>query len=653
MANETSYAVNVKYLVSNQDGRRATSELNDDVRKLDASTRSARDSFGLLGTAAAVAFGFAIHKAEDALIGFNTRVESSKISLAAMVQGFKGGEWAEAQERATRMYDEFQKFSVQTPVTTQDIMTFGKAVGAATFAAGGSIKDLTAITEQGVISAKAYGEESALASLQISEMLMGNVNSRMRFVKILLGLAHMDEAKFKGLSGEDRIKVVRGVLEGESMKNARDALGGSFEGVSSTFRDKIQIALGGAGKQLFENVKAQLAEMNAWIDKNQVKIDHLARSLSDGLSTGFGVVKDAIGFLVAHADTLLAIGKVWLAVKIGGMIGSRAGDFASGAGGRASAFLGRGVMSGPLEEGATRDLGSGLRQQMGTLRGGFGINMGGIAANAGLIAQAGAAGYALGTLFNNATGLSHTLANLALSRTDLAFEQVTKASDALTLAMERAAAAHPNTSRAITNLIGGSEELRQIANLAGDAARPRAMSGVGRSSAFDESFADATTRRLRAAEGLHQMGVSREDVDKAGGLQAFADQMNAKAEQLGERQYELGVKGLLAYEFGTRALTEYQRQTLDESKAQHDVLAYINSHGLMIDPKAIMEILRKDTEDPEGKHKKMADKPNVNIHIARIEVQSDDPDRMAFGLIEFFQDAAKNPSSAVNALREG
>lgn len=639
MANETTYQVSVKYAVDNRGGRQATSELNDDVRKLDASTRSARDSFGLLGTAAAIAFGFAIHKAEDALLGFNNRVESSKISLAAMVQGFKGGEWSAAQDNATRMYDEFQKFSVQTPVTTQDIMIFGKAVGSATFAAGGSIKDLTAITEQGVISAKAYGEESALASLQISEMLMGNVNSRMRFVKILLGLAHMDEAKFKQLSGEGRIKVVRSVLEGESMRNARDALGGSFEGVSSTFRDKIQIALGGAGKQLFENVKAQLVEMNAWIDANQVKIDHLARSLSDGLSTGFGVVKDAIGFLVAHADTLLAIGKVWLAIKIGGMIGGRAGEAGSGAIGgigRAAAWM-RGPRDRYDEEGNYVYDKAGAGRQAVTMKS--------AAANAGMIAQAGAAGYALGTLFNNATGLSHTLANLALSRTDLAFERVTKASNALTESLERAAAANPTAGRTVTNLEGSRANYKLMAAVASDAARAQAQLLGG-----DLGAAKTFTNKREALDAL---GVSNEDISKAGGMQAFADSMNAKATELGTRQYELGVKGLLAYEIGTRALTEYQRQTLDESRAQNDVLAYINSHGLTIDPKAIMEILRKDTEDPEGKHKKMADKPNVNIHIARIEVQSDDPDRMAFGLVEFFRDAAKNPSSAVNALREG
>lgn len=643
MANETTYAVNVRYTVDNRGGRQATSELNDDVRKLDTSVRSARDSFGLLGTAAAVAFGFAIHKAEDALIGFNDRVEASKISLAAMTQGFKGGEWSAAQDNAARMYDEFQKFSVQTPVTTQDIMTFGKAVGSATFAAGGSIKDLTAITEQGVISAKAYGEESALASLQISEMLMGNVNSRMRFVKILLGLAHMEEEKFKQLSGEQRIKVVRAVLEGESMKNARDALGSSFEGVSSTFKDKIQIALGGAGKQLFENVKGQLKEMNAWIDANQVKIDHMARSLSEGLSSGFGVVKDAIGMLVAHADTLMAIGKIWLAVKIGGMIGGRAGGMGSGAVGGIGAAMAwaRGPRDRYDEEGnyVYEKAGAGRQALTGKS----------LAANAGLIAQAGAVGYALGSLINDATGASHALANMALSRTDLAFERVTKASDSLTEAMERAAHAAPNQSAVQTNLTAAIERYHLIAAIAFDAARATANPSITPGGMYGANIIDKL-------DELKKMGIGSEEIAKAGGIEAFANAAQHMEDRLSDRRGAVNQTGADAFELGMLALTDYQRQTLDTARAQQDLLTYINrslSSGIAISPQTVIDILRKDTEDPEGKHKKMADKPNVNIHIARIEVQSDDPDRMAFGLVEFFRDAAKNPSSAVNALREG
>lgn len=636
MANETTYQVSVKYAVETRGGRTATNELNDDVRKLDASARSAGTSFGVLGVAAAAAFGFAVHKAEDALIGFNSRVEASKISLAAMVQGFKEGSWEDARANASRMYDEFQKFSVQTPVTTQDIMVFGKSVAAATFAAGGSIKDLTAITEQGVISAKAYGEESTLASLQLSEMIMGNVTSRMRFAKIILGLAHMDEEHFKALSGEKRIAVVRGVLEGTSMKNARDELGQSFEGVTSTFKDKLQIAFGGAGKQLFDNVKAQFATWNQWLDANQVKIDHLVRSLGEGLMTGFGVVKDAVSLLVEHADTIMAMGKIWLAVKIGGMLGGRAGEAGSGAVGGIGRLMawGRGGRDTYDAEGNYSYQNAGTGRQALTGKS--------LAANAGLIAQAGMVGYALGTLINDATGASHTLATIALSRTDLAFERVTKASDSLTAAFEKAAHAMPGQTAVQSGIEASRATYAQQAQLVRDMLRAD-TSGLPMAS-------------ITARERLHGAGVDEDDFKKYGGAEGFADAMEKRAAQLQGQQGVLGIAGNVAWAAGLAALTDYQRQTLDHAKAQQDLLTYINrqlTSGLAIEPKSVMEILRKDTEDPEGKHKKMADKPNVNIHIARIEVQSDDPDRMAFGLVEFFRDAAKNPSSAVNALREG
>jgi hypothetical protein len=50
---------------------------------------------------------------------------------------------------------------------------------------------------------------------------------------------------------------------------------------------------------------------------------------------------------------------------------------------------------------------------------------------------------------------------------------------------------------------------------------------------------------------------------------------------------------------------------------------------------------------------KKVDKPKVNVHVHRIEVQSDDPDRFVFGMISAFQDAALNPTQAVDTLQEG
>jgi hypothetical protein len=91
--------------------------------------------------------------------------------------------------------------------------------------------------------------------------------------------------------------------------------------------------------------------------------------------------------------------------------------------------------------------------------------------------------------------------------------------------------------------------------------------------------------------------------------------------------------------------------------ALHDAgNAYIDAikSGWMAQAAGVAAMTLAYTDDLIRKAGKPAAKgTKVSVTINRIEVQSDDPDRFAFGLVESFRDAAKNPSSAYNALREG
>jgi hypothetical protein len=136
----------------------------------------------------------------------------------------------------------------------------------------------------------------------------------------------------------------------------------------------------------------------------------------------------------------------------------------------------------------------------------------------------------------------------------------------------------------------------------------------------------------------------------------FVDKMRAKAGVIDVRNTAAGAATDIAMAVGIQKLTEYQRKCLETELAQEEISRYMVqtlARGELINPDTVMEIMRRNTADPTGKHKAASEKPKVNITVQRIEVQSDDPDRMAFGLIESFRDAAKNPSSAVASLREG
>jgi hypothetical protein len=642
---ETVYNVGIRYTVDARGGRVGTQELKGDVRQLERANRDAASSFGLLGAAATAGLAVVLGHAAKALVGFNANVQNAKIGLSAMLQGNLGGTWEQATENAQKLYLEFQKFSTETPVTTQEILTFGKAVAVATFQAGGSIKDMTTITEKGVIAAKAFGYESAYTALEISEMLSGNVSVRMMFAKQMLGMAHVTMEEFRQMGAGKRLQLVRATLDSEAMKNAQNEFATSWTGVTSTLEDKLQIGLGAVGLPLFKAATAEIQRWNVWLSANEHKVANIAHSIGDGIAKGFGVMKDAVGFLVEHREALMTMGKIWLAVKVAGVLGGRATEGGTNLASRGSSLMawGRGARDSYDENGnyVYQSAGAG-RQNVG---------MKGALANAGLLAQSLALGYAFGSLINDATGLSTRIADLALDKTSRQFDLLTKESDALTLSFERTADANPKQATVLTGIMASAANDRQIADLAAAAAR----APMRRDREGNEFPSDLKLSKLDA---LEKLGIGGDEITKAGGLKAFAEMMADRAGQLDAKQASLATFGPMAFNTALAELTDYQKQTLDSNKGLNDVLAYMNQNGIRFmftseQRSAIVDIMRKATEDPTGKHNALADKPNVNVHIARIEVQSDDPDRIAFGLIEQFRDAAKNPSSAFHAIREG
>lgn len=646
MSFSTVYDVKVRYSVDNRAGQ-AVGGLVQETRALGAEARSTSSDFMKMGHV--IVGVFAGHEAKKALIDFNSGVENAKISLSAMIQGNRGGTWERASEQAGKLYDEFQAFSQTTPVTTQQMLEFGRGVAVATFQAGGGIKDLTTITEMGTVAAKTLGYESSYAALELTEMLQGNVTKRMRFAQQLLGMAHSSEEEFKKLNSDQRRELVEKVLTSEAMRNANAGMAGSWSGITSTFEDRMQITLGKVGLPLFTAIKMEIKGWSDWMEQNKRRVEEIGQTLGGGLATGFGVLKDGIMFLVSHAGTLMQLGKLWLAVRIGGLatnlmsgIGS-AGGVAGGMFG-AGGFFRRGKAASDSIDPFTGEYK--YTPSVAPGRGMATVGMGNIAGNIPLLAQSAAVGYAIGTIINETTGLKEALHNLAIGEMGREFEKVNKAADALTESLNRAADAHKGPA-AVTNLVGAGENLMQQANVVRDMLRAK--------DAMDMT-PESIERFAAARKAMDSMGIGDDDFKHYGGASAFADAMAQRSGQLQGQSVALGIGGTVAWELGIRELTDYQRQTLDTAKAQQDLLTYINmslAKGVAIAPKTVMDILRRDTDDPEGKHKKLADKPNVNIHIARIEVQSDDPDRIAFGLIESFRDAAKNPSGALAALREG
>lgn len=607
MTATTTYDVMLRYRMGNEATKEAEN-LNDHLQHASHSAHGLGDILGHVGLLAGGVFG--IHGAYESLIKFNSEVDNAKISLTAMMEGGFGGSFQWARGQAEAMYSEFQKFSQQTPMTTQEMLEFGRGVAQATQQAGGSIKDIVTVTEMGAVAAKAYGFEASLASREVSEMLQGNIRSTEPFTKALAGAGHKSLEELRAMNAEQRLEWLKVTLTSPALKDAVASMGASFSGVTSTFEDKMQILLGKVGRPLFDAITNELGRWNEWIDKNSVAIAQFGREVGTELVSAFGAVKSVFGFIWEHADTFITIGKVWAAIKIGNMLGGGL----LGGGGTLTGMLGNlGTSTSKL--GAGQVLGPAMMAGMGGYE---------------LAKMLGAdeAGKALGGAFADLTGRT----NEYYERQEQVINSMNKLDAATQGAADRMGGISPQSQ------LQGQIDFMQ--------ARIDAMKW----SQEHDGDVDAVKAKWKAA------GIDEDEVRKAGGGQGFIDKEAARQ----GRDQGMGdlanteASGFIASSFLT--LSDFQRQTLNETKAQTEIFQYLNNHlqrGIPVDVAEIIGILKSNTADPENKHVASSDKPKVNVTIHRIEVASDDPDRFVFGMVSAFRDAAKNPSSAVNALREG
>lgn len=597
MSATTTYDVLLRYRVGNEATNEAA-KLHDQLGKAHHSAEGLGHVLGHIGVLAGGVFG--IHGAWESLVKFNAEVENAKISLTAMMQGGFGGSFQWARGQAEAMYSEFQKFSQKTPMTTQEMLEFGRGVAMATQQAGGSIADIVNVTEQGAIAAKAYGFEAALASREISEMLQGNIRATEPFTKALAGAGHKSLEELRAMTAAQRLEFLKTTLNSPALKDAVSSMSQSFSGVTSTLVDKLQILMGKIGLPLFKAITAEVSRWNEWIDKNDVKISHFADTVAHGLVDAFSTVKSVFSFIYEHADLFIAIGKTWAAVKVGGMLGGSLGGLIGGGGG---------------------NLGKALAVGIGAYELGKAMGLDNLGKN-------------LGASFADLTGRS--------TKYDAMLEQVTNSMSVLEQATKDAATRMGGEGNA-ASLQGGIDFTQR---------RIEALQAAAKEGS--ESFSDlfGMTRKALAAAG-----ITEDEVRQAGGFQKLLNREQARNDANVGRRDAAALETVGFMELLERSsLTEYQRQTLNEMKAQNEIFGYINNHlarGVPIDVKEIVALLRGNTADPEGTHKNIAEKPKVNVTIHRIEVASDDPDRFVFSMINSFRDAAKNPSSALSTLREG
>ena len=634
MGLSTVYDVRLRYTMEDR-ASRATRKLERDTAKASAAVGMLRSGIMQLGGVAAAGFG--LQKAGQALIGFNSDLDQAKIQMAGLIKLNLGGEWSKNMGFANRLVSDFTKMAEASAGTTKDFVDMASMIVRPVTAAGASMQELEDFTRGAVIASKAFGIQAEVAALDVEQALAGTLTKRERFANALLAPMGFDPEKFNKLSAKDRFATFRKALSGPAITDMAKAQETSFAGVLSTFEDKFAQFMGKVGLPLFKALTAEIQKWNKWIDENSKTLERTARELGSALVDAFSFIKDVAVFFAQHADTLLMLAKAWAGLKIGRMLAGGA----AGVGGAGSALQGLGAKL--------------LERNFDTL-GVRAASLGGsILSVTGAVARfTPAIGLAIGAL----EGLWSWWKGRESAETKAKREDLRESVRGLVKLSPRRAV----LTREILQSAGGDAAITagiRQSDVERAAGRVLSTDNVGvklaaRHARMDAGAGAGLSGLLRGELAAQQIGSMAEEWDQArAALAKFAIENQLLLESQGKwfianskLQDDVGNKlGLSAQEF-------------NEFSFQLRLLELDLQRG-NLDARTLLGLNRAGTEPADGfgsrdpLDTRDAGRAKVNITINSIEVQSDDPDRFAFGLVEAFRDAAKNPSSAVQAFREG
>lgn len=621
MANQTIYDIRLRYLLDDKTSK-GMGAIADQANRAAHATSGLSGVLGRIGGLVVGTFG--ARAAGKALIGFNSDLEQAKITMAGMIQLNMGGTWAKNMSTANSLVADFQQMAKASVGTTKDFVDMAQLITRPITAAGGSMKDLKDATQGAVIAGRAFGKDAEYVGRDIESALAGTLTKKDMFARALLEPMGFDTTSFNALDSQKRLDTLIKALNSPTIKDMAKAQENSFAGVTSTLADNLQMTIGKIGLPLFKALTEEVKSWNTWLEQNQDKVKEIADSLAKGLVQGFGMVKRAVEFLVAHKDTLISLGKIWLAVK-----GAQLAGGILGAGGGIAGTLGAKAFSGKA---------------------------GGVGGTLGLGAGAAMAGWEIGKTMKKESDAFGDLLGQLNEEWGENIRQARKHRDILA-EMDRLDNAIADARKRVSKWGGTMFGTEGAAQMQGAAQNIRNEIGQGK---------DKVRRDKRETLGVvGRWGANLSSYAMAG-ASTFFDRKETKAQRMETRAKVIPGLAQMVWTNALFQLNKTSLESLDQQKAQLEVMTMMQRTlaqpgfaaipGMMQFLSAKAGVIMGQSQlggSERDRSKSKANKPNVHVTIQRIEVQSDDPDRMAFGLIESFRDAARNPSQAFSTLREG
>lgn len=287
---------------------------------------------GVIGAVAGIANavidigGSALRAGGKAFVDFNSDVEQSMISIAAVDRMFRQGHtFEDSSAAAAKFFEDYQRAAAASTATTKDFLATHQALAPTLTRLGAADEQIRNIVKGAVIAAPTLGFDASVANLDVRQLLTGNVGLRDQFATTLLQSAGVGVKEFNAKARNDpkyAIDILQMALSQPAIREASSAMENSAKGLASTFVDNFEILSGRAGKPLFDVLKSGLKGVNDWMATNRDTVDlyvkKVGAALEEGALSGVYFAKNAWAWatqphikegVIAVAERVISLGR--------------------------------------------------------------------------------------------------------------------------------------------------------------------------------------------------------------------------------------------------------------------------------------------------------------------------------------------------------
>jgi len=275
-------------------------------------TRSAMGT--LLATGGTIGAFLLLTQLKKGLYDYNAEIEQANIGMGAIFNAARRyrsldtgqlligiEKYNAAFAETNRLIKNFQLDAAKSVGTTRDFIDIAKQIADPMLRMGKGPEDLRYFTGLVVNAATVLGVDFPQASRDMMSSLTGVAGIDVKLYR-LLGSPGGGAKAFNALAPTARFDLL--VKAMERYKVAADQFEMSGRGLWTTIIDVGQIALGRAGKPLFETWKDMLKDVLKWITANRDAIFKFADAVGNKLAKAFIIIKNTIKYLIDHRDEI-------------------------------------------------------------------------------------------------------------------------------------------------------------------------------------------------------------------------------------------------------------------------------------------------------------------------------------------------------------